>query len=314
MNRDDDRLGPGDGDEADTGDSVFTVLVAANPVPDPHSVSWVEPARVVPLRPVQNGSEPMKTIEQTTEQEHSPRPTRRSWILAAAAAVIALVGLGALLIVTRDDRTDEPVDEPLVTPAVTTPSTSPGLGPDDESAALEAAEAFQTAVLAGDVDAVVAMSNPGSNIEADRRMWEMNAYVNANSDGMTIGECRVLTTNRLYIEAGCETTIADPVWEELGIPPLIAPVRYFPDGAVGWAPYVGLDGGDVDFSVANRAYAEYLREFHATEYEAVCDPTGYEALTVHQDEGLALTAECAALWVPLQDDVAAWVVETGFGT
>lgn len=302
-------------------DAVFDTLVKSNPVPNPHSTRSTDPARVVPLRPAHTGSETMKTIQPVPDVAGPPRRPRRAWIVAAAAAAIVLVGIGALLISTADDGDNEPVDVPATTTAPTPPPTteapSATLGPADEPAAAAAAEAFYSNVVAGDVDAVVAMSNPRTDLVADRAMWEMNAYAYANGQAPTLDNCRTFATTPQIIEAGCDVTITDPVWKALGAPEqMILPIRFFADGTVQWLPFrvTEDDTSGFDLSRANRAVAQYLRERHPTEYDAGCSPVGYETGTINQDQGLALTVECAQLWVPLRDEIAAWVVETGFGT
>jgi hypothetical protein len=223
-------------------------------------------------------------VGNTTDPDRSHR-----WMLAAAAAAIVVVGIGALMFTRSDpapvDRADEPT-EPLP--------------PTREEQALATAAAFYTVVNAGDIDTVMAMTNPdSSNVAADRQMWEMNAVAFRIGEPWTIGTCRTIQVEVGSIDVGCDVIVNDPVFEELGIAELIAPVRVFDDQTTKWLPFQGTDVG-----AANRANADYLRTFRPAEYEAACNPTGYEPGTIHTDGGLALTAACAELWAPLGDDVA----------
>jgi hypothetical protein len=146
----------------------------------------------------------------------------------------------------------------------------------------------------------MAMTNPDfSNIAADRQMWEMNAVTFRVGEPWTIRTCGTIQVDADSIDVSCDVIVHDPVFQELGIAELTAPVRVFDDQTTKWLPFQGGDTGG-----ANRANADYLRTFRPAEYEAVCNPAGYEPGTIHADGGLALTAACAELWAPLGDDVA----------
>lgn len=300
---------------------VFDLLVEADPVPDPHTIRADRAAAVVSLHPVRTGREPMQTIS-TDDELTTPPPERgrRSWMLAAAAAVILLLGVGALLVIDRGDDGEDPVDQPATTPVPTAApeedaSSEPTLGPEDEPVAMATTYEFYRAINAGDAERVEElMRNPDADeAAADRRMFEMNAVLDANGKGLELTEnCEVLATTSAFIDVGCAATMTDPVWVALDVSELTAPGRYFADGTVRWIPYKTASGAD--FTQANLAYSTYLREFHPDEYAAVCDPTAFPTGTVGSNQALVFTAECAELWVPLQDDVAAWVVETGFGS
>jgi hypothetical protein len=289
---------------------VFSVLIEADPVPDPHTVRSEKPADVVPLRPVYTGSEPMQTIDPETELTYPPpNRARRSWIAAAAAAVIVLIGIGVLLVNRGDDTEDQPVDQPVTTPVPTTElPPQQALGPEDEAAAQAAALDFLGAIDAGDIETVEAMEAPADVGGGLLRVWQMNAYIGANGKGVVLGdECHISNSSSSFIDVGCDATMTDPVSVALGDSELVLTVRYLPDGSV---QSNGFYWGQ-DFRQTNEAYAEYLREFHPDQYAAVCDWRGYDGIG---DGGLALDRACAELWVPLQDDVAAWVVETDFGS
>ncbi len=268
--------------------SVYSLLVDANPVPDADNASELRLER----RPAP-APDPGSQAAQFTAIEpvgNTTDPDRRHrWMLAAAAAAIVIVAFGALMFTRSEPEPVDRADEP----------TEP-LPPTQEELALATAVAFYTAVNAGDIDTVMVMTNPDfSNVAADRQMWEMHAVTVRVGEPWTIGACETIHVDADSIDVGCGVIVSDPVFEELGIAELVAAVRVFDDQTTRWLPFQGADVG-----AANQAYADYLRTFRPVEYEAVCNPTEYEPGTINADSGLALTAACAELWVPLGDDVA----------
>lgn len=292
-------------------EQIYALLIEANPVPDPHRT--VDPADVS-LRLVDERTTPVQTIERTPEhdieRESDDERRRTRWITAAAAAIV-VVGIGALVVLTTgENEPAEPVDQPA--PTVDLPV---GVDPDAAEAAAVAAANFYGAVQERDIDTVIEMSNPYSNLVADRAMWEMNAYLAENDLGGDIGDCRALEGDAQRVIAACELTVTNPVWTTLGITDLLLPIQYdAEDTTVIWRPYLASDGTGLDFSAANQAVVEYLREFHPEQYDATCSPSAYEWGAVKNGSGLALTEECARVWAPLVDDIAAWVVDTGYGS
>lgn len=135
-------------------------------------------------------------------------------------------------------------------------------------------------------------------------MWEFNIVLAEAGYFGEIGECTTAfdtAGNRVAVR--CDVTVRDPVFLAVGVTDLVMPFDYFPDDSrLTWRP---LEGGD--FSQGNRAAADYLRTFHGADYDAVCDPAAYGFTGVVFDQGLALTAECAELYTPLIDDIAAWI-------
>ena len=272
-------------------DAVYTMLVEANPVPDPDTALPMTPELERLHRP-DIGSETMTLTIQRTDESPSPTPRRHRWILAAAAAAIVLLGIAALA-VTRDDPDPEPVDQPVPTVAPT---------PSPEDAAVITAQTYLTALYAGDADTAIAMTDPDlSNIEADRNMTEMLGTAYTVGNRPTVGTCTAADTGT-WIDVRCEVTQHDPVYVELGVADLVAPIRVYEDGSIDWLPW---EGGD--FTQANWAYSDYLRLHHTAEYEAVCLPGSYEVGTVNSNANMALTAACAELWAPLADEVAQWI-------
>lgn len=269
-------------------DTVYALLVEANPVPDPNA------ATIEPLRDLNASPSASHTVELTTlepgESAMAPRQRHR-WMPAAAAATIVIVAIGALVL-TRSEPT--PIDR-AAAPAEPPPPTR-------EERAVATAQAFYTALNAGDVDTMIAMTNPDSSVvEADRQMWEMNAVHVTLGEPWTIGTCQPVEITS-SIEVACSVTINDPVFEQLGVNELIAPIRIFDDQTTRWLPFRGAD-----FNAANRAYSDYLQAFHPDQYQAACSPAAYDPGTINATGGLALTASCGELWVPLGDDVAQWL-------
>ena len=230
--------------------------------------------------------------------------------------MVVTLGLGALLL-NRGDDTPDPVQAPVTTPVPTTVAgedegAAPKLSSADEPLALAAVVELNNAVTAGDLDRVAELSevvDPDAT-RANSRMWEMNAYIAAEGRGLEIGEdCRVTDSYTGFIRIDCPATATDPVWLTMGAVDFDQPMWYLPGGTLRWLP----TEGEVSSNAAYRAYVVYLTEFHPDDYAAVCDPHDYDFMTVDSARGLAFTRECAELWVPLQDEVAAWIVETEYG-
>ena len=269
-------------------ETVYALLVEANPVPDP------DPATIQPPRELDASPSPSHHVQLTalepTEPATAPR-RRHRWMVAAAAATIVIVAIGALIL-TRSEPA--PIDRAEL-------PTEP-LPPTREERAAATAQNFYAALNAGDVDTMIEMTNPDySVVEADRQMWEMNAVHVTLGEPWTIGTCEPVEVTS-SIEVACNVTINDPVFEQLGVNELIAPIRVFDDQTTRWLPFQGAD-----FNAANRAYSDYLQAFHAVEYQAVCSPAAYDPGTINATGGLALTAPCGELWVPLGDVVAQWL-------
>lgn len=277
-----------------TPDDVYAVLIEANPVPDADART----TRVAAVaHPPRLGSEPMYTIEHEELSATATAPPRRPSrsVLALVAAAVLVVALGALFALRSDDEPEQPADR---VPAETLPAL-----PTADERAVETAREFQERVNAGDVDAVMAMTNPDySVVDADHNLWEFNAVFHRTTGAPTMGECTVAESGTVYIEVACAIHQNEPVFEALGVADLVAPYRVFPDQTVDWQPWRGGDFGSV-----NQAYAEYLQIHHADEYEAACAPFRYEPGTIVSNGGLALTADCAAVAAPLADEVAAWI-------
>ncbi len=277
-----------------TPEDVYALLVEANPVPGPELLRAPRTATTHPLR---MGSEPMYTIEERELEAATPsqRPRRSALALALAAAVVLVIALGVLIAQRSEDEPEVPADS---IPDATLPAP-----PTAEEAALATAREFQERVNAGDVEAVMAMTNPDySVVDADRNMWEANAVWHRVGDPPSIGGCVVVDPGTLYVEVECSIRQNEAVFEVLGVADLVAPYRVFPDQTVQWRPWRGGD-----FGAVNRAYAEYLRIHRPDAYAEACDPLAYERGTIISDGGLALTPECAALAAPLADEVATWI-------
>jgi hypothetical protein len=274
-------------------DQVFSLLEEANPVPDPGVLDQL-PTRVTPP---QRGSAPMQTIEPDTRTPAGPRRTVRAWPLVMAASVIAIAVLGALLLTRDDPGTEVPLDTP------DTAGESLPAPLSREEHAVMVATRFYDRVAVGDVDGAIEMTNAEvRDVDADQEMWSMIAVGARFGRPWAVHGCEPVSSMPPWVEVDCTVTLGDPVFVELGVADLTAPARVYDDGSVVWLPF-----REGDFSLANQAYADYLRAFHPEEYGTVCSPAAYEPGTVAADRGLALTESCAELYVPLGDAVATWI-------
>jgi hypothetical protein len=168
--------------------------------------------------------------------------------------------------------------------------------------AVARAQSYLAALNAGDVDTASALlAGDGSLSEADGNIVEINALVRSLYPYVIDG-CRATSSGDEYVNVDCAVGITDPVWVATGVDELTAPFFVYDDGHMVWRPYQGAN-----FSVAHEANADYLRLNHAEEYEAVCWPPAYPPGSINSVEGIALTPECARLFLPLAEDVAEWV-------
>ena len=276
-------------------DMVLDRIIQANPKP----VSVETPENVLTrsalLVELDRRSTDMQTQDRPIiDQAMPPTPRRRRWLVpalaGAAITIIAIVVAAALL--SSDDQPDVTNDPATV---------------NSEAARVDAAivttETFLAAINSGDVDRLISMSNPeATDLVKDRSMWELNAVMTTSGYELEVGACAPSLVTELFVAVACDITFTDPVFAAEGVSALVFPIWVFNDGTTAWRP---MQGGD--FSAANRDYADYLRTFHTSEYEAVCSPSAYELGSINSDGGLALTGDCAQLYVPLALDVAEWV-------
>lgn len=259
---------------------VFARFVAANPVPDPialHSQGPDADDMVAMLNDTMPTALPLSS---------SGWPRRRSW-LAAVAAFMVIVGLSAASIWIGDPS------EPASTDPVEFVRHD----------AITKAEQWIVAVNAGEIEHVMSMSSPNSTSVADQRVHEWVAGFAAQGMPVQVQSCEVSTATSQDAIVECQVRLTDAVATHLGVAELTAPFRYS-GGLLAWQPYMGADIGEV-----NDAYSTYLRLYHPTEYETVCAPAAYEAGSIVQDKGLALTGACAELAAPLADEIVLWIRE-----
>ncbi|HSF84652.1 MAG TPA: hypothetical protein VLG28_03200 [Acidimicrobiia bacterium] len=259
-------------------DVVFAKFVDANPVPDLPDLEALRPD----VTTIISGG------ATRIDKPRSAAPTLRRGAWAAAAALLLVLAVGGLLLVWPDQPVSQPAqpqspEEVLRQNAVST------------------AEDWLSALNAGDIDLVMALSGPEASSEADRRVHEWQAGLLAQGMPIEVRGCVVASVAGTAARVECEVRLGDLVAIELGVADLVAPFDYS-DGLITWRPYTGGNIGDV-----NDAYAGYLRRFHAAEYETLCSPSAYSPGTAIQDRGLALTGECAQLAAPLAADIAQWI-------
>ena len=260
-------------------DVVFAKLVDANPVPSIADVDEAVPA----VAAILSGA------PATTGRLQDVTPARPRWAWVAAAAVVLVVAVGGLFLARRDQPATQIATEP--------PSPEEALGQD----AVSTTEVWLAALNAGDIDRVMALSDPATRTEADRRVHEWQAGLAAAGMPIEVRACGVASVVGSVARVECAVRLGDLVAVELGVADLVAPFGYN-DGLIAWRPYTGGNISDV-----NDAYSSYLQLFHTAEYEARCSPAAYPPGGVVQDRGLALTGECAQVAAPLAADIAQWI-------
>lgn len=291
---------------------IYALLVEANPVPDPN----VLPERFADVEPHPHVVDTEGTTMHTdqTSTTLTPEPRRRpAWIPLLVAAIVVIV-VGAVGVFVLADDGGQPQPEVSDSPATTVPPPATTLPPDPApdvdadaqaraDAAVARADAYFVALNAGDVDAAVALMAPDGTIsEADQRMLRFNAAYTARYP-WEVEPCETTVTPQgVVVFVECAMVYPDPVWVAEAVSEVVFPWQIYDDGRMDWLPFKGAD-----FSKANQAYAGYLEIHHPDEYAAVCNPAAYDPGTVNHDRGFALTEECAAVALPLAEEIAAWV-------
>lgn len=258
-------------------DRVFAQFVEANPVPGETIEHGAEPpdfdprseVRLLATRPAR--SDPPASLRQRT-----------AWTVSIAASVLVLVVAG--LWMTQRSTTD-------TGPANRNEPPTPDV----------LARQWQDAINRGDVTTALELSAPASRTIADQRVAEWQAGLAANDMPTTFGDCEIEPVTDSSGRVTCSAHLGDLVAVELGVAELQAPFDYN-EGLLAWRPFTG---GDI--SQVNKAYADYLRQYHPDQYDEVCGSTAYESGTVLLSNGLALTGECAELAAPLSGDVVEWI-------
>lgn len=293
-----------------TTEQVYALLVEANPVRDPDELI-LGPESAPRLQVIEPGGPSMDTKEAI--RTVTPEPPRRRALLAGlvAAAVVTVAIVGAVLLVRDSGQPAPPVitNPPAPTTVTTVDEAEARANAEAEAAEVRATAAVRkveeiyAALNAGDADLVAALTAPNDPIaESDRHLWEFNAAFAATYPQELKGCEATSTANTLFVRVECSIVNHDPVFVANGVSDLIAPWQVFDDGAIKWRPYEGAD-----IVVAARDYGVYLRERHETDYLEVCQPASYDLGTVVFNGNIALTGSCAALAVPLAEDIAEWV-------
>ncbi len=171
-------------------------------------------------------------------------------------------------------------------------------------AAVTTVEALMAAIAVGDLDAIADLTSPdGTPREADRRMWEFNAAGFAEHPIAVQGCTEVPTTpGDDVVRVACRVVDSNPVAVAVGLEETDWPYLVYDDGRVEWRPT------EPGLAPLARAYADYMRANDPDGYQEACSPSAYVFGRINSNGNLALTAECAALVLPITDDVAAWVL------
>lgn len=268
---------------------VYTLLVDANPVPDPDELLVASDLRdTMPRRHTMQTETPI-----VRPLEPSPSPPARPWIAAIAAAVVAIAAVaGALLWLGGGD------DE------------GPAVEPESSARAADAVarvEAVYEALDAGDVATVAGLLSPDQPLELDQtRLWEFNVVYEEAYPTRRDGCAAISLDNDLFVLVECAAVDTSPVAGALGGGERVDPWRVFDDGRIDWLPWKSATLGD-GAAELDAAFAAYLAVVHEDEYWAVCSASAYEALSVIVNQRIALTPECAELMVATAPDVAAWI-------
>lgn len=269
-------------------DEVFAMFVDANPVSTLERDTTPVPDVEAMLRTLghRGGWEPLVA---------PPSAVRRRWLAAAAAFVVVIAAVGLSIALFNDPA--PPVAPSSTTAAPTTTDPLAAVAADAEAAAQE----LLSAVAAGDVDAVIALSTPDASDVSDRRVHEFNAAFSAAGMPLTFRDCTAEQVTESSAVVRCDVTLGDPVARELGPTDVVYPLRY-QDGLLAWQEFEGIDIGEV-----NRAYADYLRTHLPEPYASACSPSAYDPLTIVQSNLLALTGECGELAASVADEVVTWI-------
>ncbi len=264
-------------------DDVFAMFVDANPVLD---VAALESGPDL-LPDLERGGPNMRNATDLgAETSAGARTSSRApwsgpwYFVAAAALVVVLVG-GVWLFGDRSSIDVTDTDVPI------------------EERAVAAVEQHWDAVDRGDIDTVIGLAYDENT--ADTRMWEFNAVLAEAGHPTVVEGCDVVYATENLAEVRCAVTVDSPVFEALDDTEGVAPFTFI-DGTLAWKPFE-----DLDFPAANAAFAVYLQANRADDYERACSPLAYDPAEIVQNQGIALTAECAALEVEVMAEVARWI-------
>ena len=291
---------------------ILDLVAGIDPVPDESALLAGEgefeatrrlvKERSIMLQPAIETTEPDEHGRRTSESdvpfdELAARRRNRIWVtavaLSAAAAVVLVVAIvgGAFDSAGESDVVDSPDTD------VTVDSEEAAFAAE----AMDAAESYLAALDSGDVDTLMELAAPSDSLDADRLMWEFNAAFSERGMGLTTTGCEQQMGNDQVVVIECTSISADPVQLALGVEEQVSPV-YYRENGLEWGPAYG-DG----LADASRAFRTYLSDRYPDEYDAVCDPTGYDARSINQNAGLALTGPCGEFAATHAEEVAQWI-------
>jgi hypothetical protein len=267
----------------------------ANPIPDPTN----PPATVTPAAEVLLALEMRRRTMQTQATNPTTKPTkpRQRWKgpLLAAAAFVAVLVVGAIMLASRGDDPDD-VANPATTPAPTSQAPA-GFTVDD---ALAVATAHFDDFNAADIDAVLAsltadVTISGSILGAMTvAEWEMLTVWNL-AQGTVLGspDCTVTEeTPGESVFVTCDSATKNAQIQAVGSPPVPTIVRMIvtPDGMTS----LRFGYGHPNFNDANIPFQAWVQANHPADTESVSFGT-WTSLEEAEQNGM-LVAEYSTEW------------------
>jgi hypothetical protein len=284
-----------------TPERVYVLLVEANPYADPEALLQTLESESRVLHLVDPTGEDMRTINRDTEATNDPTPPRRRslWIAAVAAVVVlAVIGLAAFF-GNRDSS--GPVDS--------APPTTLDADAMATADALDAVEALWAAVGENDFVTIQEITDPPDAFwDVDRRLWGFHAEMGAAGFGDQLGDCEAsLPPPGTTVSVSCRITFGNPVFAAVDSTESVATFDYHvAEGRLEGLHWANMP--DADIHPTMRAMVKYLRQQDEEAWLTRCAPAAYGGNDgVVNNQGLALTPECAGLLVPFLPDIARWV-------
>ncbi|MFZ0625689.1 MAG: hypothetical protein WAN34_04265 [Acidimicrobiia bacterium] len=263
-----------------TPSDAYSLLVEANPVPDPFGYfeDLAQGSPVIEPHELRRQAMQSIDIEPKTMDE---RAQRNRWIAIAIVALIAVLATVAIVI-DRAPVADNPTDAELAIART--------------QDFLNARDATDLQTAAGS-DFLV-----GSAVMTEWEWW--SAFARAGYRG-EVSPCRT-TGGSPAISVVCSLNPADPVMLALGVDEMELEFQFFPDaGAAGQLKAPGY----IDYRANGiaEAYGTYMSAYQPGIYAESCSPGAYETESILSSDGIAFTPECAQALIPYLDEIASWI-------